>query len=224
MNFIIPRDNEAELLIYIWKVIALPKISKKSLLYIISFDLFLLSPEKSEELIENGIINKYLIINDDSSISLAAELESKVIAWNEKRKNEIKKNLHKKGTIIEKTQNAIKSTFGPLLKAFSDQGVLNRAVSIPDDAVEILEDNFEKGIIKAQITGTKENPYKIEININNLNLSHDCHDFISKKSKDKKFCKHLTKLFLLLKEKNEDATKHLLEVVARDINEWEFSG
>ncbi|MFX1274008.1 MAG: hypothetical protein ACFFBP_02105 [Promethearchaeota archaeon] len=224
MNFVIPRNNESELLLYIWKIINFPKISKKNLLYKISFELFLLTPKKAEMLIESGLKNNLITKNEESIISLSESLEKELINWNQKRKREIKSNINKKKELVQKRESTIKSPFGTILKALSDKGALNRAVSISNDAVEFLEINFNNGIVKAQITGTKENPYNIYIDINKCILSHDCHDFTSRKSKEKKFCKHIIKLFLILKEKNEASTISFLEKILNNINEWDFTG
>ena len=40
----------------------------------------------------------------------------------------------------------------------------------------------------------------------------------------KKFCKHLVKLFLKLKESYEDSVLDFLEKMVQNINKWEFSG
>jgi len=45
MNFAIPRKSETDFLLYIWKIIDLPMISKNDLIYEISFKLFFDSPE-----------------------------------------------------------------------------------------------------------------------------------------------------------------------------------
>ena len=53
-------------------------------------------------------------------------------------------------------------------------------------------------------------------------LKHDCHDFQTKRAQNKKFCKHLAKLFLLLKEKDEKRATLFLENITKDVNKWDF--
>ena len=108
------------------------------------------------------------------------------------------------------------------MKAFLDKGTINRTVSISEDDFAISEFNFEKGIIKTEVTGSKAEPYIIEVNTKNKKIIHDCHDFQTKRSVNKKFCKHLAKLFLLLKEKDEESATNFLSEIAENINKWEF--
>ena len=54
----------------------------------------------------------------------------------------------------------------------SDKGSINRAVSIKNDAVNLLDVNFDIGQIKAEIAGTKEEPYKVEIDSKKMVIIH----------------------------------------------------
>jgi len=65
MNFAFPRNNNSEMLLYIWKIIDLPSISFDDLFYQISFDLYLLSPDKAINFI-NTCIDKKLIIKENN--------------------------------------------------------------------------------------------------------------------------------------------------------------
>ena len=224
MNFSIPRDKESELLLYIWKVMDLPYLSEEELLYALSFDLFLVPPEKAQALMKKSLNNHLLKKDKNSLISLSDDLENKLNEWNDRREAEIKRNLSEKKNLTKKKETAIKSKFGPILKAMADKGSINRAVAINNDAVNLLDIDFDIGQIKAEISGTKEKPYKIEIDSKKKILIHDCHDFVTRKSKEKKFCKHLIKLFLKLKETDEESALDFLEKMTQEINKWEFSG
>jgi len=213
-----------ELLLYLWKVIDLPDLSEDELLYSLSFDLFLIPPEKAQVLIKNCLKNNFLKKNKNSLISLSEDLENKLKEWNVKREVEIKNNLNKKKKVNKQRETALISKFGPILKAISDKGSIDRAVSINNDAVNILDFNFGNGQIKAEILGSIEKPYKIEIDCKNLTLIHDCHDFITRRSKEKKFCKHLIKLFLNLKEIDEESALNFLQKITQNIDKWEFTG
>lgn len=224
MNFSIPRNNETELLLYLWKVIDLPYLSEEELLYALSFDLFLIPPDKAQALIKKSLANHLLTKDKNSLISLSEDLEIKLKEWNIRRKEEIKSNLSERKKVVAKRDAEIKSKFGPILKAMSDKGSINRAVSINNDAVNILDVNFDNGQIKAEILGTKEKPYKVDIDSKKMVIIHDCHDFVTRKSKENKFCKHLVKLFLNLKETDEESALDFLEKMVQNINKWEFSG
>lgn len=224
MNFSIPRNNETELLLYLWKVMDLPFLYEEELLYALSFDLFLIPPEKAQEFIKKSLNNHLLTKNKYSLISLTEDLEKKLEEWNTKRKEEIKSKLSENKKVAKKREIAVKSKFGPILKAMSDKGSINRAVSIKNDAVNLLDVNFDIGQIKAEIAGTKEEPYKVEIDSKKMVIIHDCHDFMTRKSKEKKFCKHIVKLFLKLKESDDESVLDFLEKMVQNISKWEFSG
>jgi len=224
--FNIPQKDPAEFLLYIWKIIDLPQISEKSLIYHVSFDLLLISPKKAYQLIQKSIDNKLLKKNSNNSLSLSENLEKKLLNWQKRRKQKIEK--HERDLIQQKSnlrdfKTNIKSDFNVLLKAFLDKGTLNRAVAVSDESFNIMRLEQEYGLIEADVEGSKEESYKIQINSSKKILTHDCHDFIERRSIDKKFCKHLVKLFLLLKENNENFALELLNNIASSINEWEFT-
>ena len=78
MNFAIPRNDVSEFILYIWKIIDIPYISISDLLYRVSFDLFLLCPEKAIEFINTAIENKLLLKDANNIISLSQNLNIKV--------------------------------------------------------------------------------------------------------------------------------------------------
>jgi uncharacterized Zn finger protein len=110
-----------------------------------------------------------------------------------------------------------------LLKKVIDSAALNRAVTVSDNAVEIQKINKKEGFLEAKIKGSKEESYFVIINIKEKTLLHNCHDFETRRAKTKKFCKHLIKLFLTLKKKNEEIALYFLENIIKQINNWEFS-
>jgi len=75
MNFKIPRKNPSEMLLYIWKIIDLPNISMNDLLYTISFELFLLTPNKAQEFVQTSIKNNLLEIDGKNTLSLSEPLK-----------------------------------------------------------------------------------------------------------------------------------------------------
>ncbi|GAJ10706.1 unnamed protein product, partial [marine sediment metagenome] len=112
--------------------------------------------------------------------------------------------------------------FNTLLKAFLDRGTLNRAVTVSDSAFNIIKFDPKSRIIKAEVTGSKDALYNIEISINDKFIKHNCQDFQTNRAKNKTFCKHLAKLFLLLKKKNEKSALFFLESITNEINNWDF--
>jgi len=227
MNLVIPRNNLSGLVLYIWKIIDLPKISKQDLLYKISFELFLMIPEQATIFIDRSIKSEFLLEDHQKNISLNSSLKEKLKSWQSMRKDEIihnievtRKDLSVKGRIEEYN----KSNYGVLLTAFSDKGTLNRAISVTDDAFVITRFDFNEGLIKAKVKGSQKEAYNINIDINKKELIHNCHDFVTKRAKNKQFCKHLAKLFLILKERDEDSVIGFLKEIALNIDAWSFIG
>lgn len=226
MNFAIPRKDETDFLIYIWKIIDLPKISRNDLIYKISFELFLETPEKTTTFIDSSIENKFLVIDENDNLSLSHNLEKNLTTWKVKRKKAIlNKIIRRKKESGMNNNETIKedSKYNTLLKAFLDKGTINRAVLLSEDKFNIKEFDYDNGVIKVDVVGIKEASYNIKINTKNKTIIHDCHDFQERRANDKKFCKHLAKLFLILKEKNETTSMKFLKEIAENINTYKFS-
>lgn len=225
MNFAVPRKNNSEMLLYIWKVIDLPYILYNDLLYRISFDLFLLSPKEAKNFIDTCIENKFLLKADNNYFKLSEELNQKLTNWQKKRKIDIFGKIEAAKNIVDLRNNLSKEStnFSVLLNFFVDRGTLNRSVSVSDEAFELLKYDRTKGIIKSKVKGSKEDSYIIEVDINEKILRHDCHDFETRRADNKKFCKHITKLFLLLREKDENNAEFFLNELTENIDMWEFT-
>ena len=226
MNFAIPRQDNTELLLYVWKIIDLPYIHLDDLLYKISYELFLFPPERATTFIKTLLKENLLIEDENGMISLSTTLNKRLLLWQADRKNMVLgkiKSVKKRRLLTTKIENDEKSSFSLILKSFSDKNTLNRAVNISDKDFDVQELDNEKGVIKSSVAGSKENSYYIEIDLKKKLLKHNCHDFETRKSKNKQFCKHLVRLFLLLKEKNEQSAEFFLKELAKDVEEWEFS-
>ncbi|MFX1568707.1 MAG: hypothetical protein ACFFCV_10110 [Promethearchaeota archaeon] len=213
------------MLLYIWKIIDLPYISLSDLAYRISFELFLLTPNKAKSFIKDCITNKFIIKDDKQRLILSEVLNEELINWQKERKKVILEKLNSRLRISEIEEEIGKnglSNFGVLLKTFTDKGTLNRSVSISNTSFQILKFDYERGIIKATVSGSKEEPYIIEINTNEKFIRHNCHDYETRRANNKKFCKHITKLFLILKEKNDDSAELILNKIAEEVDNWDF--
>ncbi|MFW9969147.1 MAG: hypothetical protein ACFFDF_03025 [Candidatus Odinarchaeota archaeon] len=225
MNFAIPRKNISEMLLYIWKIIDLPSISYNDLLFRISFDLFLEPPEKAKIFINKCVENNLLIKEKNQNLKLSKNLYLQIKNWQKERKIEILEKMKAAIMVTSLKNNMSKESthFNILINAFVDKGTLNRSVSISDNDFEILEYDLSKGIIRSKVKGSQEEPYIIEIDTKNKILQHNCSDFMKRKAENKKFCKHLAKLFLLLKNKNERIAEFFLTDLAEHIDLWDFT-
>ncbi|HUW90780.1 MAG TPA: hypothetical protein VMV43_09700 [Candidatus Nanopelagicaceae bacterium] len=225
MNFAIPRGNTLEMVFHIWKIIELPSIQQDDLLRKISFELFLFSPKEAKEFINMAIHKGYLILEGDVRIKLSESLALELNKWHEKRKTHISEKIKDVNDLKEFTNESKNNginKFNLLLIALLDKGTINRAVAESDSAYKFgLIDSAQK-IIKAEVQGSQKIPYNIDINISEKVIKHNCHDFRTKRAVNKKFCKHLAKLFLLLKSKNADLASYFLESITKDINNWKF--
>ncbi|MFX1378493.1 MAG: hypothetical protein ACFFA4_05320 [Promethearchaeota archaeon] len=224
MNLAIPRTNISEKLFYIWKIIDLPFISYNDLLFRISYDLFLEPPEKAKAFINKCIEEQLLIKDNNNHLKLSENLKKRLIEWQKKRKMEIIENIDTENKVKQLKNDISKEStnFSVLISAFVDKSTLNRSVSVSDAAFEKLEYDCSKGIIKSKVQGSKEEVYLIEINTNDKFIHHNCHDFETRRADNKKFCKHLAKLFLLLKDKNQNLAEFFLGKIAENIDSWDF--
>ena len=222
MNFAIPRGNTSEMVLHIWKIIELPSIQQDDFLHIISFELFLFSPKEAMEFINVAIHDGYLILEGDERIKLSKSLALELNKWHEKRKMQISEKIKDVNEFSNGSKNKDVNKFKILLKALLDKGTINRAVAESDSAYKFRIIDPEQKIIQAKVQGSQKIPYNIEINISEKVIKHNCLDFQTKRAENKKFCKHLAKLFLLLKIKNADLASYFLESITKDIINWKF--
>jgi len=226
MSFSIPRQKISEMVLYIWKIINFPEIPYDNLFFKISFELFLYSPNEAKDFIENAIKNKFLIQDDHKNLKLSENLNSKFQAWQINRKNEILRKMAsylKQSELKNTLEQNNKDEFNILLKGFIDKPTLNRAVGVSESAFSLKKVDLNEGLILGNVVGSKEEPYLLKIDLNEKELKHNCHDFQTRKAKEKKFCKHLIRLFLLLKEKDQKVAVTFLKKISDNIEKWEFS-
>ncbi|MFX1460261.1 MAG: hypothetical protein ACFFBT_12410, partial [Promethearchaeota archaeon] len=201
MSFSIPRQNISEMVLYIWKIINFPEITYGNLLFKITFELFLYSPDEAKVFIEDAIKNELLIQDDHKNLKLSENLNSKFQAWQKNRKNEILRKIasyHKQSELKDTLEQNNKDEFNILLKGFTNKLTLNRAVGVLESAFNLNKVDLNEGLILGKVIGSKEEPYLFKIDVNKKELKHNCHDFQTRRAKEKKFCKHLIRLFLLL--------------------------
>ena len=65
--------------------------------------------------------------------------------------------------------------------------------------------------------------YNLSIDLKNRIIKHDCPNYINKRKRSKKFCKHITKVFLDIKEEfGEQYTTNILRSMYIHLDKWEF--
>lgn len=110
-----------------------------------------------------------------------------------------------------------KSEFESMMEKYSDFNTKRRAQLISTNKVQILKQDFENGQIEALIQGSEILPYEIKINVKKQAfhdmISHSCPDFLSRRQANHKFCKHLIKVFHVLKNIDEPGTIKVLQKI-----------
>jgi hypothetical protein len=226
MKISIPRDNPEDMILYTWKIIDLPSISYEDLLYKVIFEYYIFDPKEASLFIDDALTKGLLVSEENSLIRLSDELSQKFKEWQKLRQLKIKENImnrKKREKVVKGIQINNENNFNHLIKKIADNRALNRAVTISDDALDITIINKKKGVLEAEIKGTSEKSYIVNINIKEQRLLHNCHDFETRRAKAKMFCKHLIKLFLYLKKENEELAIYFLENIINQINDWDFS-
>ena len=85
--------------------------------------------------------------------------------------------------------------------------------------VEIIEHKFDDNVIE-----TKCGTYDIRIDFNKKEIKHKCVDFERTRLMNKSFCKHITKVFIHIKELNgEEKATELLNSIFSNILDWKFT-
>ena len=158
MNFAIPRKSETDFLLYIWKIIGLPIISKNDLIYEISFNLFFDSPEKANLFVDKSIKNNNLVKDDNENLSLSQNLKKNLQSWQIKRRKTIVNKIINRNDEFGVKNNKFfedDSNYNTLLKAFMDKGTINRAAILSDENFNIKEFDYINGIILVEVVGIK---------------------------------------------------------------------
>ncbi|MFW9823533.1 MAG: hypothetical protein ACFFE4_11385 [Candidatus Thorarchaeota archaeon] len=220
-----PFDNPKLFLLYLWKIIDLPTISFDNLLFKISYELFLLPPNKAKEFINSSIEKKMLVTTEQKNLTLSDSLNSEFKNWQTKRKQQILQNINSAKKVHQLKANIEKNksnNFSGYFKTLLEKETLNRAARVSNDAFNIEVLDFDNGIIKATVSGSKDYSYIIEINKRNKYIKHNCHDFETRRIINKKFCKHLAKLFLLLRDSHKAPTEQLIKILSENVDKWDF--
>ena len=114
-------------------------------------------------------------------------------------------------------QKGIKEKIQDLLQTFILRSALNKTASLPDACFKLEVMDCDEGILHCRIEDGEDEGENSEIciNTNNLILKHDCAEFRSLNLYHKKFCSHLIRLFLILKQHDPEVAcfflKHLKE-------------
>lgn len=98
-----------------------------------------------------------------------------------------------------------------MMRSLIEQPRMKRAKQIPDKELQIIRN--EEGFIEAKIHN-----YAVIVNVKESYIRHDCEDW-QKRVEAKRFCKHVSKLFLSIPE---EQSKQLLSQIINQIELWTF--
>lgn len=116
----------------------------------------------------------------------------------------------------KKLQKAPESNFASLLKPYMEAISLHKMALLSENFFDFSTCDLEEGLISCVVKPPNDFMHSIVINKKKHTLFHDCEEFKEMNYLDKKFCSHLIKLFLILKERNLDKTNELLKQVSNE--------
>lgn len=188
--YAVPR-NPLGLIDYSFRALGKTQVPVQQLIFFISFDLRQLPPSQASQIIQNLHTKGQLEINDGIVV----------------QPQEV--NLETESMPPSSSLN-----LGEQLRLFVSSSRLSRAVGMNDQAIDFRRVSQNPLKIKATVHGSRE--YLLELDEEAMCISHNCPDW-QRVSVLHRFCKHVTKLFLLLEK---DEALRILNSLQKD--EWEF--
>ncbi|MFX1474116.1 MAG: hypothetical protein ACFFCO_01395 [Promethearchaeota archaeon] len=177
---VIPTDS-SDIIRYAFCALGKQRITVQRLWLFLSFDLRQIQPSKAINLIEKLVAKGDLIVQENE-LMLSPQMEETSVTPSSSQ--------------IESETLPTKE-LGTLLSKFVGQKRLSSAVGIDDGAVVFQSIREDPVRIEASIKGTRV--YQLILDEGAKVIQHDCPDWI-RKSKLRRFCKHVTKIFLLLEK------------------------
>lgn len=112
--------------------------------------------------------------------------------------------------------------FVKMIEDLTNKNTRERAQSISDNKIIILNVDKESKLVEAKMQGNNLSPYKININLAIENpkniINHDCPDYLARKKLNNKFCKHITKLITFLREEDPPFALSLLQEIHKKLS------
>ena len=190
--FTIPR-NPRGLIEYAFRALGKNSVSVKDLVFFLSFDLRQMPPSRAHDLVKKLQSSGHIVV-EEGQVQLGPNIESEA-----------------QPTPVEDV-----AELGDLLKQFVSSPRLTRAVGMDDKALRFKQTASPPLRIEARVFGSQE--YSLVLDEAKKRIEHNCPDW-RRVSVLQRFCKHVAKLFLLLKQ--EDAVR-ILESLHEGSWEFEF--
>ncbi|MHA1610641.1 MAG: hypothetical protein ACTSVZ_04360 [Promethearchaeota archaeon] len=206
------------LLLYWWKIIDRPEISKEELQNFIAFDLYTFSLDGTKKKLQQGIDEGFLIYDPITEIlKLNPILQGEFDQWQTgglKKTKKMIKTLKKpwRGPIEFDDAHKYKILLADLIDPITQ----SQASKILSSAVKIVDIDFN------QLISGKVQDYNFSINPKTHKITHNCAEFQNYRSKNKTFCMHLARVIMKLYTKHPDETSNLIKNIVRKKEEWAF--
>lgn len=129
----------------------------------------------------------------------------------------------RKPKIAHKTRDTSQTDFNFMLKQFTEKKDLYKSASLKEEDYHISKYASSLQTLRVIVHRLGKEPYFIFINLAEKLISHGCGRFKELNTNNsKKFCKHLVKLFLILKEKEPDLSISILRHIYRHREGFSF--
>ncbi|MHA1734161.1 MAG: hypothetical protein ACTSU5_19660 [Promethearchaeota archaeon] len=117
-------------------------------------------------------------------------------------------------------------SFNEFIKALDPGKERVWAFKIPSEAVSVEVTREDPILLEATLAEEGvEGPLRITVDAGKRELTHaGCKNFTEKLAGEKKFCRHIMKLFLLLRKEKPEFASALLGEVGGNIQAWKFLG
>lgn len=169
--------------------------------------------------ISNLEMNKILILDD--ILTTGSTVWDLARAFKEKNAGEINIIVAGRHYLYKNWSVFTEFNFDDLLLYFSYLDMHRDRKKIDKVVIKKLSID-ENSQVYSLIEGTTRD-YQLIIDFENMILRHDCTDFLMDRKWDKRFCKHITKVFLQMKEDyGLDYSQNLLELIYQQLDKWIF--
>ncbi|TFH28963.1 MAG: hypothetical protein E4G98_04590 [Promethearchaeota archaeon] len=212
-----PNELDA-LLLYWWKIVDRPTISKEELQNFIAFDLYTFSLDETKKMLQQGIDEGYLFYDPTTEIlTLHPTLQTEFDQWQAGGREKVKKMIALLQTpwcgpiTFEDTQK-----YKIYLADLIDANTQSQASKILASAVTIVDGDF------AQLLSGTIHDYSFIINPKTHQIKHNCPDFLHYRVKNKKFCIHLARIIMKFYSNQPEETYTLIQNIVKHKEEWEF--
>jgi hypothetical protein len=223
-----PPQNLRDLILFIWKIVDSPTISKDRLVNIIALDLYLVTPPNAREMITKAIESGFLSENRElEEISLANPLMEEFTKWQaegEVKAKQIQAILHRKWRPPFEIDENFR--YNVLIRDIIDELSWSRAQKIRSSWIK-----FQIESPGEQLQGTMKEPSSdgemaselpFDIRISQRTIIHSCPEYNQLRKAQKKLCTHLGAVVVKMYAQDKVMTTKFIEDLIEQREQWIF--